>query len=334
MKVKEPVVYAVLLVFALGFAYQTWTRDESANAASGDVVLWEESTDAFVSADYHAADRSVHVERRGTDDDAYLWGRVIRTRPTYRPIEGDSMVRVETVDTIEFVVGPNGDDLVEALATPRALRDLGAPDSALREAYGLADSTAQIAIRFRDGERSLTIGGSAYSSNDRYALDPATGRGYVLPSETVALLEDADSRLPERRLHDFDRRDLVEVVVTAGGGERTLRRADGAGPGEEVWTAPDAPDRPDQTFANFMLRLRRLSVNEYLPDADLSTLEPTLRIEYFGPDREPLGFFELFHRPGVEGEAAYVFRTELTRVAVTTYGNMAEEVASDAAQLF
>jgi hypothetical protein len=331
---REPVVYAVLLLIALGFAYQTWSREDAAAAERGSVVLWEEPTEAFVAARYEARNLAVDIERRETGDDAYLWARVIRSRSTYRRVNPDSVAPTEMVDTSRFVVGRPGHDLVQALTTLRAHRDLGVPAPERLADYGLTDSTANLTIRIGDRERTLLVGGNVYALSDRYTLDPETGRVYVLPGSTIQLFEGAVARLPERRPHAFERSAIGEVVVRAGGREHVMRRAAGAAPGEEVWTPPDAPDQPDQTFANFMNRLRRLWIGDYVPDVDVAGLELVVRAEYLDGRREPLGFLELFRRAGADGEPEYLVRTELTRVPTTTFQMLAEELAADVAQLF
>lgn len=218
---------------------------------------------------------------------------------------------------------------------PRTLRELGAVDDAARNDYGLAGATARVTVDFGAAAREIVVGGEVYGSGDRYVLDPATGLAYVLSEDLIDPLENAAARLLERRLHAFDRDEIVRVIVRAGDGrERTWQRSAGSDFGDETWTAPDSPDRPDQTFANFMERLRRLWVDEYRPGEDVAGLERVVRVEYFGEKDEPIGFFELFRQTAAQGEPAYLLRTELTRVPARTYEGLAEQVAADAAQLF
>lgn len=344
MRLREPVVYAVLLLLALGFAYQTWARDETDGADAARVPVWEESPDAVLAVRYVAAEDSVLIERRGSGEDGYLWATVREPGTTPPPAgagadsaaagEVGDTATAQVVDTTVFVVSARGDRLVEDLAAPQALRDLGVVDDAGKAEYGLADTTARITVDFGETVREVVIGSEVYGSGDRYALDPATSRAYVLPEDVVDPLENATARLLERRLHAFGRNDVTRVIAHAGGQERVMQRSEGTDIGDESWTAPDTPDRPDQTFANFMDRLRRLWVNEYEPDLDVSGLERVIRVEYFGAEEESLGFLELFRRAGADGEPEYLLRTELTRVPARTYGRLAEEVAGDVEQIF
>ena len=334
MKAREPVIYAVLLLIALGFAYQTWAREDTTGKDRGSIVIWEAPTEAFTAVRYEGDNLAVDIERRGARDDEYLWAQVIRRWSTYRRINPDSTEPTEIVDTSRFVVGALGEDLVDALTTLRARRDLGVPSAERLSEYGLTDSTTHLTVRVGGHKRTLVVGGRVYALSDRYVLDPETGHVYVLAGHIVQLLEDAASRLPERRLHAFERSAIARTVVRAGGREHVRQRAVGASPGEEVWTPPDAPDQPDQTFANFMDRLRQLWIGNYKPDVDVAGLELVLRVEYLDRKQQPLGFLELLRRANADGQPEYLIRTELTRVPTTTHNALAEQLATDVAQLF
>jgi hypothetical protein len=80
-----PIAHGALLVAALGFAYQTWTRDKSEAPKVGTVTVWEESLDDFVSFAFDGEEKSVRVERREDGSDAYYWGKVTRTQKKPKP---------------------------------------------------------------------------------------------------------------------------------------------------------------------------------------------------------------------------------------------------------
>ena len=71
-----PVVHGALLVAALGFAYQTWTRTKSEPPKAGSVTVWKESTGNFQAFAYDGDSKSVRVERREDKGQSYLWGKV------------------------------------------------------------------------------------------------------------------------------------------------------------------------------------------------------------------------------------------------------------------
>jgi hypothetical protein len=59
-----PVVHGALTVLALGFAYQTWTKEKSEPPKAGEVTVWNESLGDFESFAYDAEAKSVRVEKR------------------------------------------------------------------------------------------------------------------------------------------------------------------------------------------------------------------------------------------------------------------------------
>ncbi|HEX6925192.1 MAG TPA: DUF4340 domain-containing protein [Longimicrobiaceae bacterium] len=350
---KLAAIHALLLLATLGFAYQTWTRDKTGPVTPGSVLIWDTDVDDIVAIAYESDEQEVSIERREDETGTYFWGTVTHPARETPPSDtaGDSVAADSESATpdgdsaapdtmpaaptvIEFVVGQEGDVLLDEAADPRALRDLGTVDEQRLSEYGLADSTAKIVVRTEDATRELEVGGTAWGVNDRYVRDRETGRIYVLPAAFLRRLERAEYLLPERRLHLFDDASIRRVVVRTGEAERVMHRADGAQPGTAIWTQPEEPDEPDQTFANFMDRLDRIWASEYVPDLDPRTLTSVVRIDYFDASDRPLGHVELF-RGNEEGEGVqYYARTELTRVLTRVNASLGEQLDADVSQLF
>jgi hypothetical protein len=80
-----PIAHGALLVAALVFAYQTWTRDKTEAPKVGSVTVWQESMDDFVSFAFDGENKSVRVERRKDGDQSYYWGKVTRTEKKAKP---------------------------------------------------------------------------------------------------------------------------------------------------------------------------------------------------------------------------------------------------------
>ncbi|MBI4538931.1 MAG: DUF4340 domain-containing protein [Gemmatimonadetes bacterium] len=336
------VVHALLLAAALAFAYQTWTRDTSARTVAGLATLWERSPNEIAAVSYQADDKTVVVERRSAGEGEFLWGTSFARRRPFaaaaQPAGADTAPGAkpaETVDTSEFLVGEEGKRLFEELATLRAVRDLGVvEDTARRREYGLVEPTGRIVIQFRDEARELEVGGDIYGSGDRYVLEPQSGRTYVVSGSLIRLAEAGDLTLMERRLHAFEADKVATVRVRSSTRERTMQRSGGQQFGSSVWTRPETPDQPDQTFANFMQRLEQLWISGYATTLDPSTLSLVVRVDYFGEEGPPLGYLELLKRTNAERKVEYYLRTELGRVLTRTYEGLAESVDKDVAQLF
>lgn len=315
---REPIIYAVLLLAALGMSYGTWTRQgRVSDGETAGVQIWDDDADRIVGVVYAKPNQTVRVERRVDSagrDPSYLWA---------------------IVDTAEFVVAEDpGKRLLEMLAAPRALRDLGPADAEKRKTFGLDSATARLTVQFRERERELIVGGPVFATADRYALEPTRDRIYVLPAELVQPLDNALSLLPERRLHWFAPSRIGTVTVRSGERTRTMLRTSGDTYSAATWAPPEAPERADQTFANFIQRVEQLWVSRYAPRLDPATLTLVLRVDYVNERGRPLGFLELYRRPGQGETPEYYVRTELTRVPTRTYDGLAQGVERDLSQIF
>lgn len=338
-------VHAVLLVLALAFAYQTWTREET-NSTEGSVTLWKGEADQIASVNYEYDGRRVLVERRRDEMGPYLWGVFTReaTSPAAQQAVGGqapgvadtamSAAGAARVDTTLFQAGLEAERVFESLASLRAFRDLGVVDDARKGDYGLAGATARLVVNFRTRARELVVGGSVYGSGDRYVLNPENGRTYVIAGQLVRSLEGADVTLQERRLHAYEPDRVASVTLRTAKGERTMLRTGGEGFGPSTWASPDTPDQLDQTFGNFMQRLEQLWISDFAPALDPATLVSVVRADYLDAKGRSLGYLELFRKPSSEGGVEYYLKTELLRVLAKTYEGLAEAVEQDAGQLF
>jgi len=311
---REPLTYAVLLVAALGLAFRAWTHEKGEQPAPGSIEPWHRAANDIVGLQYTGPGLHVEIERRGTGDAAYLWA---------------------TTDTSAFVVGADvGQRLLDNLASPQAVRDLGVPAARARQGYGLDTARTHLVIRFQDGSRELLIGGPTYVASDRYVLDRTSGHAYVLPQGTVAPLENAVQMLPERRLHAFQPERVAAATLRGAGRTLSMHRlAGGAGvPAASAWVPVAGTQRPDPAFGTFMQRLDGLWAASYAAREDLRTLATVFRLDYADRWGRPLGFLELFRNPGPGPSPQYYVRTELTRVLVRIDPGAGENLATDVAQ--
>ena len=81
-----PIVHGALLVAALGFAYQTWTREKSETPKVGTVTVWDEPIGDFEAFAYDGESKSVRVERREEGGQSYYWGQVTRAEKKKKPL--------------------------------------------------------------------------------------------------------------------------------------------------------------------------------------------------------------------------------------------------------
>ena len=306
-------VHGALFALAVIGALLTWTRDSVPEAERELTLVWERDTTDVVSVHYRGPALDIEIRRLTDDDGAFLWATEIKG--------------ADGQDTLAFPVGAPGNTLVGRLATLRVIRDLGVLSPEHEARFGLVESKERIAVQFGDELRELLLGDSTYASSDRYAVEPATGAGYVVSSDIVNPLRIGEGALRERWLHHFPAADIAMVRVAAGSGERTMARTDS---GE--WTEADGGD-PDTGFANFMQRVDQLAIAGYGDAPAPVTLRPLLRVEYLDDDGVSLGFTELVRDEGAERDPYYV-RSERTRVLARAVTTLAERVEQGLGEIF
>ena len=307
-------VHAGLFALAVIGALLTWTRDTTDEADAGRPLVWERDTTDVVSVHYRAPDMDVRIQRRTDDAGSYLWGI---------EVEG-----AESTDTLEYPVGVPGSTLVGRLATLRVIRDLGELSPELVARFGLDDATETVEVDFVDGQRLLVVGDSAFGGQDRYALEPATGAGYVIGSDITRPLSIGEGALRERWLHRFVDDDVATVRITVpGGGAREMART-----GDGEWTEVGG-DTPDAAFANFMQRVNQLAIGGYGADPGPAGTRALLRVDYLDDGGEELGFVELF-QDELAVQDPYFIRSETTRIVAYAVTSLAERVREGLGEVF
>ncbi len=310
---REPVVYGILVAAALLVAFRTWTQADRADAPVG-TTLWHERADRIESIEYHRPGHDLLLVRRDANTDApYFWA---------------------TADTTAFQVGGEaGKRLLDALAAPVAVRDLGVPNAAERHEYGLDTARTRLVVRAGGRTRTLLVGGSVYSTDERYVVDPSSKRAYVVQQQAVQALENADQMLLERRLHAFQADQVGSVTLSSGKRTRTMRRVGDNPATGAIWTAPTGKAQADVTFANFMQRLEGMWVTGYAARENPAALTAVMRIDYRDKGGKPHGFFELW-RTTAGSPPQYFLRTELTHTFVRPFAGAAEGAEADLGQMF
>ena len=284
----------------------TWNRDTSGAEDRDLPVVWERDTTDVLGVHYRTPTLDLRVERRSDDDGTFLWGN--QTRAGLAPLEGHALLTVLSVLRVE--------------------RELGQLSDERKTRYGLVDSGHLLSVRFDDGQRELVVGDSVFGSGDRYALESATGVGYVLSRHLIGVLEGGDGALRERVAHHFAPVDIGAVRISGPAGERRMARTE-----EGDWTEIDGGS-PDTGFGNFMERVGLLSVGEgYADPPSPQDLTLILRMDYVSVDAEPLGFFELLHDGGSPLKT-YFLVSETTRIPGRVPRLLAERVEQAVADLY
>lgn len=310
-----------------------WARQTTRLAPPPQPTSDTTTSTADTTTSTEAADTGAAVTAVAAADDA---NAADDTDAVADSVAADSAAAQERERVDEYPVGDEGDSLIERFAQLRAVRDLGAADDELRDAYGLADSAATVTVRFRDGgERTLALGNTAIGGSDRYVLDVERDRIFAVPVTLIRPLETGSAlRLTEYQTFEAD--DVARVTVGAGGAERTMERHAAGTSGPETWSPPNS-DEQDPAFAGFMDQVDRLWVSEFVADASADTLDALLRVDYYDRRDNAIGYLELFRTPsGAESSDSvrYFMRSPRTLVLGQVYGPLGERLEQDIETMF
>jgi hypothetical protein len=263
------------------------------------------------------------ITRKGAGADAYWWGSdttITRTPKPKAPTAGSgsdagsgsgsgsavadagsgsgsgsaAVEMDETRKTHEFPAGDPVDKLITALTAARAMRDLGAPSDDQKKEFKLVDAKTTLIVTFKDGAHTFLVGGSPFGGGDRYVLDQATGKAYVVSKDMIANLETGENSLHIVDPRGFDATKIDQVTIEAGGKTNAVARIQTGVEGQQVKTWGDAETKKaDQTIANFIDNANNLRPTEYQANLDPATLTPVVKLSYRDDKGHPLGYIQL-----------------------------------------
>jgi hypothetical protein len=220
-------------------------------------------------------------------------------------------------------------ELVEKLAKFSAVRALGKVDAGRAAEFGLDKPEGTLKIKIAGKEHVLTIGANTPGATERYAKYGASGEVFAISGDILQSLQFADSRLMERDFHAFELEEVTRIRVTRGGKSRELLRLAGK---KDAWADAATPTKADESFGNWMTKLARVRITDYVEAPAKLPAGPSVRVEYFVGERNA-GFLELYEVSGEPGKE-YLGKSEHTRWFAKVLGSAAEQAVQDAATLF
>jgi hypothetical protein len=367
----------------LVYGYRTWTRDKTVKPDTGSVVLWDRSENDLVSIEYKQETKIVKLEKKG--DYWWGTETTIERKPKPKPADAGSgsagsaaagsgsagsaagsagsaagsgsgsaatppppPIEYEETGrkTREFPIGETAEKLIKSYAGARALRDLGPPSDEQKKEFKLNDTKTTLTVTFKDGARNFQVGGSVYGGSDKYAVDPQSGKAYVLSRELISSLEIGESSLHLIDPRGFDATKIDNVSIDAGSRNKAGARVTSTGAdGHEVKTWGDADTKkPNQTLANFIDNANNLKPTEYDSNLKIEGLTSVVKLTYKDERGSLLGTLTLYkhEKPGVlpegqdldpanppKGEVEYVIVTEKTRVPGVVRKDAAQRTEND-----
>ncbi len=368
---RGPLIHGVLLAVMLVYGYRTWTRDKTSEPSVGNVVLWDKGEADLVSIEYKAPKKILKIEKRS---EGYWWGTdtTIETKVKPKPANGSGAgsgsagsgsagsgsaappppPEEEEVGrkTHEFPLGDPGEKLIKDYTAARALRDLGVPTDEQKKDFKLDVAKTTLTLTFKDGPKTFLVGGTVYGGSDRYVVDQASGRAYVLAKDLISGLDTGESALHLTDPRGFDAAKMDAVTIEAGGKSKTVVRFEAEQDGTKRKTWADAETKTANTLAaNFVDGVNNLRPTEYAPKLKASDMTPVLRLTYKNDKGATLGTLQLlrYEKPGQlapdqeldpanppKGDTEYYILTEKTRVPGLVRKDTAQRTEGDIDNLF
>lgn len=334
---KSLLFHGALLAVASVVSLGVWTRDEEGDAPESAMVeVWGGSPEAVESVSYETKQRKVRLEKRTDEAGRWYVARFEKQDEApfvHPPIDGAPTPPTPPAQrqTQSFVAVKAADELVKGLAPLQALRAVGKVAPARAAEFGLDKPEGTLRLRIGGKEQVLTVGGPTPGGGERYAKYAASGDVFAISSELTDTLVAADTRLMERDLHGFSEDEVTRVRLLKGGKQRELVRVVDK---KDAWADAATPTKADETLVNWMTKLSRMRVTEYVekPATPLSPDAAVIRVEYLAGSR-PLGYLELFKQAGEQATSDYLARTEHVRWPVKVLASAAEQVDRDLASV-
>lgn len=327
-------IFVVAGVLALRASFAGQNKGDS----DGSVEIWGGTPAKIERIEFHTNKQQVTLEAATDENGRYFVGTLLSAKPA-KGAPANPHAPAETPDlndpkaeklTERFIAVTEAQKLAEQLAPMRVARVLGKLDDSRQEEFGFDADHGTLGVTLGGKTHQLTLGGKTPGGGDVYARNPESGEGYVLSGKVSSPLSSAQTRLIERDLHGFSENDVVRVRISKGGASRELVKQDEQ---KGFWGDPSTPDTKDETASNWMSKLERLRVSEYLenPQPPVGPSDLVLRVDYFGQGNKALGFIEVSHRPPGAGseQGEYCARTEHTRWQVSILRSVGEQLEQD-----
>jgi hypothetical protein len=330
---KGVLPHVAAFAFASALALVVWSRGDKVgdSTQAQKVEVWGGSKERVERIRFETPQRTVSLEARQDSAGRYYVGVVDKEEagkaPRPSPDAGapppeQPPKRVTT----RFIGVKEAGELADKVAPLLALRQIGPLASGRAEEFGFDKPEGTLKVKLGGAEQTLVIGATTPGGQERYAKREPGGMVYAVSGDIVQTLLGAESRLLERELHGFAETDVTRLRITRAGKSReAVTLADKKG----AWADAAQPGKLDETLGNFLGKVARLHVVEYVetPAPPLTAESAVMRIEYFGGTKS-LGFLELYKVPAEKG-SDYLVRSEYGRWFVKVPAAAGDQVEQD-----
>ena len=329
---RTVIIYAVLLLAALVFAYNTWTHEGDADLSEATVVLAGDP-DGLEGVDFKSDKVEVTVDVREDDLGSYVWVRVVpqdtgeeetKAEPAnpHAPPKDDG-------ETVEFKAGKSGDTLVEGMAPFVVKRQLeGVTDDKLDE-LGLAEPEAHLTIRRKGRDpKTYELGGNRYGGTNFYVRDPEDGKIYLVDGKLIRPLQSAKRTLPDRTLVGVPNNEIVKVTVRGGEAAATFVQHNPDDTEANFWATEGSEDKNPEAGGFIDKALNMRSSQYVVAGQEPSGLEEAFSFGVLTTDKKQITV-TVFRAWGADGEESWYARSQHTRSLVSLHRSAAADVTAD-----
>lgn len=339
-------LHVFLFVVACVLGLKAWTSEDEPNKKPVAAELWSGRPTDLQKVEFKTEKKIVALEPREDSSGRYYVG-TIETLATPKPAAGGADAGApkpdphghghaepppEEAGTKRFISLTKGDELIKSLATLKASRVLGkvAPERMGEFGFDKAEfGTLEVVVSGK--KHTLALGEKTPGGSDRYVRDPESGEAYVIAGSIANDLTSADNRLVEREFHDFGDEKVAKVVLKAAEATREIVRHKEE---KDFWSKPDSPEAKDETVSNWMTKVERLRVTNYVeaPEPPVKPEDTVVRVEYFNDRGKSLGYLEVVRRPpppDSKERPDYLARSERSRWYATVLRSTAEQIEQD-----
>jgi len=332
---RSLLIYALLLVGSLGWAYQTWTHADEL-ALADKVVIMPGKPEQLASVVFRNPRLELTLEFREDEHGRYAWGRAVPLGEAAEAPEPPPAKEGEAPRPIppapapeEFKVGKAGDAVFEALAPFVAKRRLeGITDDDL-EALGLQEPEATLEIT-REGKETkrFELGSNVFGGANVYVRDPDDGAIYLVEARVIRPLRSGARNLPERSLSGIDERKIERMTLRVGDRQATFEQHNPDDLDAKYWNAAGDEDKSPEIDA-WVGKALRLPASHYVqsgetPDDLVHAFDLAIQAE----DGTTVTV-EVLRNFDDEGQEQFFARSEYTRGLVKLPRAAAAEASTD-----
>jgi hypothetical protein len=300
---KGVIIHALLAVFGLVFAYQTYTRKPEEETVPGGVTVAECRREDITKLYLNTATVEVIAEPVRTGDETTFWittrhrppeevtaldpmKNPRRSPPTLKPADAGNSANAagagapvadakeppkqdekkepsEAHKPKRFLANGAFNAYLKRLTPVRAFRSLGKLDEKQDADFGYGKTLGFLELECAGQTLELQSGSRAFGASQRYLRDTKTGITYLFDEPTIGDLESAQFKFMQADLHPWKAEDVEEVVIEAQGAKKKLLHRDRKLP-QSQWVDEAAPAKRNELYANWFSRLSRLRARAYL----------------------------------------------------------------------